>query len=158
MTSDTPPFERAPDGIRVNLRRQERDVLTRLIPQLREVVEREDPSSDPAVGRLFPAAYPDDPLQNLEFEETVGRELAKERLDAIRTMESTLEATSLSEESILAWLTTLNGLRLVLGTRLKVEEETTEDDFEDEQDQERYGLYRYLTWLEGSIVEVLPVG
>ncbi|MBI3649214.1 MAG: DUF2017 family protein [Actinobacteria bacterium] len=154
----TRPFEARSDRFRVRLQPAQREMLGRVIVQLREVLEHEDPSSDPAVARLFPATYPDDPLASLEYETAVGPELLRERLDAIRTMESTLRARTLAEEELLAWLATLNGLRLVLGIRLDITEETTEDDFTDEESRTTYGLYAFLTWLESSIVDVLPVG
>ena len=151
-------FEASGDVFRVSLHRSEREMLRRVVPQLNEVLERENPSSDPAVARLFPAPYPDDPLSSLEFEASAGPELLRERLDAIRVMESTLGADTLSRDELFAWLTTLNGLRLVLGTRLEITEETTQDDFDDAEQRGQFELYGYLTWLEGSIVEVLPVG
>jgi hypothetical protein len=153
----THPFERVGEGFRVHLPREARDALARILPQLREVLEHADRSSDPAVLRLFPAAYPDDPFQNLEFETTAGEELLRGRLDSLRIMESSLDTETLSEHEALSWLASLNGLRLLLGVRLEVTEETTEDDFPAEEGRRLYDLYRYLTWLEGSIVEVLPI-
>ena len=56
----------------------------------------------------------------------------------------------------MAWLGSVNALRLVLGTRLELTEETTEADYpEGHADRDTYGMYLYLTWLEAGIVEGL---
>jgi hypothetical protein len=40
-----------------------------------------------------------------------------------------------------------------------VTEESTEDDFAGDEDRAgAFELYRFLTWLESEMIEVLPVG
>ncbi len=97
--------------------------------QLRDLLEHEDPSSDPAMARLFPPAYADDPIRNLEYERFAGDDLTAGRLAALDRMEATIDADRLTEDDVLAWLSVCNDLRLVLGTRLDITEETTERDF-----------------------------
>jgi Domain of unknown function (DUF2017) len=153
------PFERVDDAFRVRLGPNQRTVIRSLAGQHRELLIAESPSSDPAVARLFPSAYPDDPLGSLEFEQATGDALLDGRLQAASTVESTTEADTLTEEQLLQWLAVVNDLRLVLGIRLEVTEETTEDAFAgDEARSGAYDLYVFLTWLESEIVEVLPVG
>lgn len=153
------PFEMEDDGFRVRLGQNERTVIRSLAGRHRELLIAESPSSDPAVARLFPSAYPDDPLRSLEFEQATGGALLDGRLQAASTVESTADAETLTEEQLLQWLAVVNDLRLVLGTRLEVTEETTEDDFAgDEERSGAFDLYVFLTWLESEIVEVLPVG
>jgi hypothetical protein len=153
------PFEMEDDGFRVRLGQNERTVIRGLAGQHRELLIAESPSSDPGVARLFPSAYPDDPLRSLEFEQATGGALLDGRLQAASTVESTSDAETLTEEQLLQWLAVVNDLRLVLGTRLEVTEETTEDDFAgDEERSGAFDLYVFLTWLESEIVEVLPVG
>jgi hypothetical protein len=148
-----PRVVRETDGrFRLELPREERDVLRTLPAQLRELLAEE---TDPALRRLFPPAYADDPAREAEFREMVRDELLEGKLAAIATMEATLDAERLTEEELLAWLGALNDLRLVLGTRLDVTEET---DFEDFQGDAREGvaaLYRYLGALEEDVVEAL---
>ena len=71
-------------------------------------------------------------------------------------MRATLSEKTLSAEEADAWLRGLNDLRLVLGTRLDVTEET---DFERELDTSERGrqlaVYAYLTWLQEQFVEAL---
>ncbi|MGZ5214491.1 MAG: DUF2017 family protein, partial [Actinomycetota bacterium] len=56
----------------------------------------------------------------------------------------------------LSWLSVLNDLRLVLGTRLEITEGTTEDDFAPSDPRSStFALYAYLTWLVDAIVRTL---
>jgi hypothetical protein len=138
---------------------QERDVLRALPDQLRELIRHEDPTSDPAMARLYPAAYPDDPIQNLEYERLAVDRLTSQRLSSIGAMEASIDADRLTEELLLSWLAVLNDLRLVLGTRLEITEETTEDDFApDDPRASVFALYGYLTWLVDAIVRALGSG
>ena len=152
-------FEPAGDGFRLHLGPNEREAIRGLAAQHRELLTTENASSDPALARLFPSAYPDDPLRSLEFEEATGGMLLDGRLRAAATVESTADADVLTEEQLLQWLAVINDLRLVLGIRLEVTEESTEADFAGDDERARmYGLYGFLTWLESEIVDVLPVG
>jgi hypothetical protein len=137
----------------------ERDVLRALPAQLRELIENEDPTSDPAMARLYPPAYLDDPIRNLEYERLAGDDLTSQRLSSIDAMEGSIDADHLTEEQLLSWLGVLNDLRLVLGTRLEITEETTEDDFApDDPRTSTFALYVYLTWLVDAIVRALDPG
>src|SRR5262249_7144915 len=146
------PFRRRRDRFVVSLRPEDRSMLAELARQSRELLESEDPSSDPAVARLFPAAYRDDPLMSLDFEQTMGEAPKNGKVEALTTLERTAEAKELSEEELLLWMGAVNDMRLVLGTRIEITEESTEDDFpEDDPDRDGYLVYGYLTWLEGSM-------
>lgn len=151
------PFKRSRGGgFEVKLDVPEREVLRGLPGQLRDLLENEHPSSDAAVARLFPPAYDDDPIRNLEYERLAGDDLLSQRLTAVDVMERTVDAERLAEDEILAWLGVLNDLRLVLGTRLDVSEETTPDDYPTGDPRaSTYALYAYLTWLVDAIVGAL---
>jgi hypothetical protein len=149
-------ISRSRDGsYRVRLGERERDVLRVVPSQLRELLELETPASDPSLIRLFPPAYPEDPIQNLEYERLAGGELLGGRLDAIDVVERTAEATSLTEEELLAWLRVANDLRLVLGTRLNVTEESRDRDFPNEPESSMFDLYGFLGALVSEIVEAV---
>ena len=51
-----------------------------------------------------PAAYPDDPLADLEFETTLGDAPKRAKLAAIETVERTADADHLTEDELLAWI------------------------------------------------------
>lgn len=133
----------------------EREALRSLPAQLRELLAADDPS----LRRLFPPAHADDPQANAEYTRLVRDDLMAERLARLEMMETTIDATRLDEEQLLAWLGVLNDLRLVLGTRLQV----TEDMYEEEMPREdprapAFELFRYLGSLEEQIVEALAAG
>jgi Domain of unknown function (DUF2017) len=154
------PFRRTRRGdFDLHLDPKERDILRKLPDQLRTMLENEDPTSDPAMARLYPPAYEDDPIRNLEFERLAGDDLTRQRLSSISAMEGSIDADRLTEAQLLSWLGVLNDLRLVLGTRLEITEETTEDDFgTNDPRASTFALYGYLTWLVDAIVRVLDPG
>jgi uncharacterized protein DUF2017 len=130
----------------------ERELLRRLPAQLREAM----PTDDVGVGRLFPPAYMDDAERDAEYRRMVHDDLVAEHLAALQVMEQTIDARRLSEDQLTSWLAALNDLRLVLGTRLNV----TEDTYQEEMDQHdpnapAYALFFYLGWLEEQVVEAL---
>ena len=151
------PIKRTRRGdFELRLRPSERDVIRALPDQLRALIENEDPTSDPAMARLYPPAYEDDPIRNLEFERIVGDDLTSQRLASIAAMEGSIDAERLTEDQVLSWLGVLNDLRLVLGTRLDITEETTHEDFAaDDPRAQSFALYAYLTWLIAAIVGAL---
>jgi hypothetical protein len=141
----------------VRLSASERDAVRSFAAQMRALLTAETAASDPAVARLFPPALPDDDvLGNLEYEQQHGDELLLGKLEALDTLERTVAATEVNEDELLAWLGSLNSIRLVVGTRLGVTEETTERDFAgDEEAAGLFELYGYLTWLQGWVIEAL---
>jgi hypothetical protein len=156
-TGDATPFRREGDRFAVDLPRGTRKALRRLAGQYRDLLRDEDPSSDPGVARLFPPAREDDPLANLEYEHAVHDALIAGRLANIAVLERTAEATTVAEDELLAWMAVANDLRLVLGTRLELTEETTEAEFSrDRERREAYDVYGFLSALVGTILEALP--
>ena len=136
----------------------ERDVL-RTLPVLLRTLLSEGDADDVAMRRLFPSAYLDDPDASAEFDGVVRDDLLQGRLAAIATMERTLDARDLSEEELVAWLAAVNDLRLVLGVRLSVTEESVAADFSGDEETERsHALYVYLSYLEEDVVEALSAG
>jgi hypothetical protein len=150
------PFRRRGARFTVALSEDEREMLAELCRQSRALLEAEDPSSDPAVARLFPPAYQDDPLQNLEFETALGNAPRNGKLDAIATVERTVRASDVSEDELLDWMKVVNDARLVLGTRIEITEQATQRDYPaDHPDHDSFGVYVYLTWLEDRILRAL---
>ena len=120
--------------------------------ELREVLG----TADPSLTRLFPPAYPDDPVRNAEYDALVRQDLMAERLQALQVLEETAEARRLDEEQLSAWMRAINDLRLVLGTRLDVTEDMDDDDLPTDPDAARmFVVYRYLTALQWQVVEAL---
>lgn len=145
-------------GYVVRLPPAEREVLGSLPAMLRGMLSEQDPD-DPAIRRLFPSAFLDDEKAAAEFDSVVRDDLMGQRLAAIETLERTVGSDRLSEEELSAWLASVNDLRLVLGVRLAVTEESTPEEFRgDPETEQTYGLYAYLSYLEEEMVEALAGG
>lgn len=157
-------FSRLPGGdLKLDLGRHERDVLRSLPAQLGEVLR--DTPGEPALTRLAPPAYVEEPEHEPEYRRLMGDDLRDRQLAALALMSESAGATRLTPEQAEGWLSALNSLRLVLGTQLDVG-----DDIDDEFDQldEEGGpdhprgtalqLYRYLSMLLEELVVALAEG
>jgi len=135
----------------VSLSPDERTVLRRLPADLKAMLAEPD---DPSLRRLFPAAYQDDADKEQEFRRLMQSDLVEHHAAALDILSETAEASELSEEEALAWLSALNQLRLVLGTRLDVRE----DDDPGEGRSPEHQLYFYLGYLQEQVVAALGAG
>lgn len=139
----------------------EQDPLAALVGMPTGPVER---PSDPALARLLPDAYGDDPAAADEFRRYTEADLRAGKKQCATTLLETVEPLvadggrlSLDRDQADAWLGTLNDLRLVLGTRLQV----TEDDDLDldlDPDDPRAGareVYDWLGYLQESLLSRL---
>lgn len=143
------------DGFELRLDEGERDLLEASIGQLRTLLVNENPSSDPGVARLFPPAYPEDALQNLDFERGVGDRLLADRLAALDTVERSLDGPRLTEEQLSALMRVVNDIRLVYGVRLDITEDSTMADFPQDPQRGAYLRYRWLSDLLDDTVRAL---
>jgi hypothetical protein len=147
-------IERAADGaITVRLPPEERAFLQRVCAELEELlVEAPD---DPGLRRLFPPAY-DDEQDERTYRDLMGDELTNGRRRALETLAATVDAERLTGEQAEAWLRGLNDLRLVIGTRAEVEEDTLLEGIRpDDPRALSLELYAYLSWLQEQLVEAL---
>jgi len=134
----------------------ERELLADLVDQLRELLSLT--TDDPTVRRLFPTAYHDDPERDREYQQLVRDELLERRLAALTTVEETTTLAELTEEQLSGWLTALNDLRLVLGTRLDVSEDAGGELDEDDPNAPALAVYGYLGSLLSEVVDALTDG
>ena len=112
-------------------------------------------SDHDAVRRVFPVAYPDDPDREAGYQALIRGELIDRHRAGLDIIASTADAEVLTEEQATAWLTTVNALRLVLGTTLGLDDE---DDLDIAETDPRYPvaqLYQVLTILLDDIVTAL---
>lgn len=127
-------------------------MLRQLPAQLRSLLDER--SDDPSLRRLFPPAYDCDAGAQAEYRELMHGELLGWHREALSILEQTAGRDELRAEEVNAWLTALNDLRLVLGTRLGVTEDMYELDPHDPANAE-LGVYLYLTWLQEQFVEAV---
>jgi hypothetical protein len=144
---------RGPGRYQVRLASNGRLLIGSLVQQLREQLLTS--TDQPALRRLFPPAYANDPERDAGYQVLTRDELLEGRLAALDVVERTLDGgDDLSHDELTAWMTTLNSLRLALGTRLDVDEELPQLDPEDPLAPD-YAVYEYLGWLLAHIVEAL---
>ena len=146
-------IESAGDGSFVLRLSEEERALLRVLPvELRSLLEAWP--DDPGLRRLFPPAY-DDEQDEAAYRELMGNELLDGRRRALEVLAETAKAERLTGEQAQAWLTALNDLRLVLGTRLDVGDESLLEATEDDPRAPELALYAYLSWLQEQLVEAL---
>ena len=150
-------IDRARDGsILLRLPSAERALLASLQGELRALLD--DAPDDPSLRRLFPPAYEDIGSEH-EYRDLTHDALRAGRLQALDTIERTAAADRLDGGEAQAWLTGLNDLRLVLGTRLDVNESLSLSTLSPRHPQAReYAVYVYLSYLQEQLVEALSAG
>jgi hypothetical protein len=148
------PVERMEDGrFEVRLSAQERSLLRGLPAALDDLIAAQP--GDPSLRRLFPPASEDAELE-AEYQGLVGDELLGGHRASLHALAETVDRDQVSEEELHVWLGALNDLRLVLGTRLGVTEETYEEGIDEMDPQaDDLALYAYLTWLQDGILQAL---
>lgn len=147
------PIERTREGdYLLRLSDAERELLRSLPLELLRLLA-EDPG-DPTLRRLRQSAYEDDQEADGEFQELMQRELEDGRRQALTLLVETASRERLTAEELDAWLRALTDLRLALGTRLEVTEDTYDRDI-DPRDPAAYELsvFAYLSWLQEQAVE-----
>jgi hypothetical protein len=140
--------ERSATGFDVEVYDWQAEMLQSLIAPLRDLLIQ---GSSPVLRRLYPTAYPQDAEADAAYGELVHDQLLEQRLTALDTLERSMTASHLSEEELIAWMMSINSIRLVLGTRLDVGEDDEPMDV-DEDDPDRplwlsYGLLSQMLWV-----------
>ena len=139
-------------GVDVDLPADVRHLLASLARQLAELIDDPEAVGEPGLERLFPPASIDDPMESLGFEQLMGDALRAGKREAAAILRATANATHLDAEDTLAWMRCINDIRLVIGTRLDIREDTDiEAMFSDELMEQAAVTYVALT----ELVEML---
>jgi hypothetical protein len=120
------------------------------------------PPDDPVLARLLPDAYRDDTEAAGEFRRFTEQELRSGKLAAAQTVLDTLPEeggrVELTEEDGQVWLRALNDVRLALGVRLDITEDTAQrtQDLDPADPRSAYlWVYDWLTYLQETLVRAL---
>ncbi|MGE5226880.1 MAG: DUF2017 family protein [Planctomycetaceae bacterium] len=153
------PIRRARGGgVVLDLPEPIRAFVRGAVEAYRDLLTSEEAADDPAVARLSPTAYADDPLRDIAFDERRAEALGRGRFEAIEAVLATVEAERLTEEEADAWMRTCNDIRLVLGTRLNLTEDSAPEDFEAEPaTAAAFEQYAVLSELVQLLVEARPL-
>jgi uncharacterized protein DUF2017 len=165
-------FRRRSSGLVAVFAPAEAQVLRQCVSELAALLNDDLDRDDPAVERLFPDVYPENPEDAAEFRRLTESDLLEGKRDQAKTVLTDLLSVSadpdggevrLDDDHADVWLRALTDLRLALGTRLGVEDDT---DIEAELDaavgrnptSPRVGqlsVYAFLSYLQESLVEAL---
>ncbi|MQA27227.1 MAG: DUF2017 family protein [Micromonosporaceae bacterium] len=148
------------------LRAAEATMLRRVFSEIAALVG-EPMGSDPAIARLFPDAYRDDPEEAAEFRQLTEDDLRAAKVDQAGVVLATLPADGgevrLDAEQAEDWLRALTDARLALGVRVEITDDTDlTDELDDAAMRDPTGaralqlsVYGYLTYLQESLVDAL---
>lgn len=156
------------DGVELVLDAAEAAVLRDLAGQVDGLLAggTPQPGTDPVRERLFPRAYLDPTAdeQESEFQSVVHDDLVRTKSETAAALRDALDAAtpagrgsltvSLDREGVERWVGALNDIRLALGVGLGVTEDMDDVDPDDPR-APGLDLYDWLTWLQGSLVDVL---
>lgn len=119
--------------------------------------------TDPVINRLFPDAYPQDPVASGEFRRLTQARQRSNRLGEAEVVLSALRDTDGGKHPVQvrvieldSWLKTLSGVRLSLAVRLGI---STPDDAEQidalPEDDPRSYVYRVYEWIAYLVENLL---
>ena len=156
-------------GATVRLEGVEIDALRDLAGQVERLFAGGVPEhgADPIRDRLFPRAYVDPTEDRAEddFQPVVHEDLVRAKAEAVAALLADLDATTdcrdrvtleLDPPAVEQWVGALNDVRLTLGVVLGVTEDDDDRDLPPD-DPRAAGLatYHWLTWVQGTLVEIL---
>ena len=174
-------FRHGDNAYLANFTEAEREVLLNLAEQIIELLaERVDhhnddplaamvgitvhdtPPEDEVLLRLLPNAYADQ-VDSSEFRRYTESTLRQKKQAHAMAMRMHIKAAvdgviELDHDSANAWLGAMNDVRLALGVRLKVEENTHQElELLAPDDPMRgvYAVYSWLGWLQESLIDAL---
>ena len=142
----------------------EAGIIGLLLDQLEQLLEaaEDDVSGDPVLQRLFPDGHRGDPALAADYRELTESALRSGKADDLATVRATLPAEGgdvrLDPEQAAAWLRCTNDLRLALGTRLEITEDTEPPDEVTGEESQQLAVYYWLTSVQGSLVDALAAG
>jgi hypothetical protein len=158
------PFRRKGDELLARLDPAEARILALLLDQLEQLLtaDAEDVTGDPVLDRLLPAGHRSDPELAADYRELTESSLRAGKADDLATVRAGLPldggTVRLDPEEAGAWLRTSNDLRLALGTRLDIQEDTEPPEDLASEEGQQLAVYYWLTGLQGSLVDALAAG
>jgi len=159
------PFRAARGGdVVARLDPAEAGVMGLLLDQLEQLLEADadDVRGDPVMARPLPDGHRGDPELAADYRDLTEASLRSGKTDDLAMMRATLPPEGgevrLDPEQAAAWLRTTNDLRLAMGTRLDVSEDTEPPEEVTGEEDQQLAVYYWLTALQGSLVDALVAG
>jgi hypothetical protein len=141
----------------------EAGILGLLLDQLEQLLDADaDWGDDPVLARLLPDGHRGDPELAADYRELTEASLRSGKADDLAIVRATVPdgggELRLDADQAAAWLRTSNDLRLALGTRLDISEDTEPPEEVTGEQEQQLAVYYWLTWLQGSLVDALVAG
>lgn len=141
------------------------DPFARWEAELLEPPEPDEDATDPAVERLFPNPYPHDAQAAADYRRFTENDHRRHKMADARTMRHSLSTglpVRITEPEIGPWLKTLNALRLVLATRLGLDDDDAVHELRQLPDDDPRvmmgAVMDWLAYLQGIIIELTEPG
>jgi len=168
-------IKRRPTGIRVQLQPEERMIISAFAREVADLLggtaapdpdplaamvgmppspgaEAPERPTDPALLRLLPDAYADDPAGSAEFRRLTDDELRRAKTTSLLRLADDIDDADeieLDDDEADGWVQALNDIRLVLAARLGVDDDEGTWRYAMTRDDERMPLVATYDWLAG---------
>ncbi|PWW20966.1 uncharacterized protein DUF2017 [Geodermatophilus normandii] len=158
------PFRRRRGDVVARLEPAEAGVLGLLLDQLEQLLtaDADDVDGDPVIARLLPAGHRTDPEIAADYRELTESALRSGKTDDLAAVRASLPADGgevrLDRDQADAWLRTTNDLRLALGERIGITEDTEPPEDPAGEEGQQLAVYYWLTALQGSLVDAVAAG
>jgi hypothetical protein len=140
----------------------EAGIVGLLLDQLEQLLDADDVGDDPVMARLLPDGYRGDPEMAADYRELTEASLRRGKADDLAMVRATVPdgggEVRLDADQAAAWLRTTNDLRLALGTRLDISDDTEPPEEITGEEDQQLAVYYWLTALQGSLVDALVAG
>ncbi|MGY1803664.1 DUF2017 family protein [Blastococcus sp. SYSU D00922] len=155
------PFRTKGGHLVARLEPAEAGIVGLLLDQLEQLLEADadDVGGDPVMARLLPPGHRGDVELAADYRELTESALRSGKADDLATVRATLPdgggEVRLDADQAGSWLRTTNDLRLALGTRLDISEDTEPPEEITGDEDQQLAVYYWLTALQGSLVDAL---
>ncbi len=140
----------------------EAGILGLLLDQLEQLLDADEVADDPVLERLFPDGHRGDAEIAADYRDMTEESLRSGKADDLATVRATLPPgggeVRLDRDQAGAWLRATNDVRLALGVRLDITEDTEPPDDPAEDEGQQLAVYYWLTAVQGSLVDALVAG
>jgi hypothetical protein len=156
------PFRSRGNALVARLDAAEAGVLGMLLDQLELLLDSDDAAGDPVLARLLPEGNRADAEAAADYRELTESSLRSGKADDLAMVRASLPDGGgdvvLDADQAAAWLRSTNDLRLALGTRLEISDDTEPPDDVVDEESQQLAVYYWLTALQGSLVDALIAG
>ena len=154
------PVRAKGSGFVIDIGDDEAALIGRLSVELRALLTEEavDDTARALLIRLFPVAHPDDEELEAEYQRLMREELVASKLAALDVVDRAVtdRPAKVDAAGLLAFMQSVNSVRLVLGTMLDVSDDPDAVEVRTGMESTpEYALYGYLSWLlEHSVIAI----